>query len=210
MERIAHRIGLALLLVSALSVGTVSADVTDMYIGIAPDQTSIYLADGSWDLEDDWDYYINEDGSADAFVSEHWISMDPLALFGYIDTDETDPNIDITKNIDNDSGFTWTGFDISLSWMGGSTVNLITAASGDFPNPVTLDPGCTFGGAADTSPCVVHFTGGAGVPDGGSASFFFSFDILGDFNFTITQTPIPEPTTLCMLTLGGLALIRRR
>ena len=48
------------------------------------------------------------------------------------------------------------------------------------------------------------------IPAGGSGSFFFSFDILGDINFKIDQIPIPEPSALGLLAVGALAFIRRR
>ena len=54
------------------------------------------------------------------------------------------------------------------------------------------------------------YAGGVGYTAGGFASDVF-FTVTGaDFNFDMTGTAIPEPGTLMLLGLGGVALLRRR
>jgi hypothetical protein len=116
------------------------------------------------------------------------------------ETDE-DPILSITKEVENDTSYTWVAYNIdlaagSVTFTGTPTSDLMTLTSQtayalDFGLPSPVLPGQTVS---------------------------FSFDILiptgGPFSFTLTQTPelVPEPasTALVGLAVVALALVGRK
>jgi hypothetical protein len=51
---------------------------------------------------------------------------------------------------------------------------------------------------------------GSAIADGDSGEFGLKVEFLGGVAFCTEQTPIPEPATMSLLTIGTLALLRRR
>ena len=131
-------------------------------------------------------------------LQEQFGGAEPLSLYIDGETNE-DPIMTINKEVENDSGFTWTRFELSLpdgdtnTFVGTPTSDLMTLTS-------MTDYLIVFEDAVDHGQTVT-----------------FGFDVLipstGPFNFTLTQTPVPEPSTFVLLCLGGmgaLAFRRRR
>ena len=110
---------------------------------------------------------------------------------------DKDPILNIVKEINNDSGFTWVGFELTLPDGGSNT----------FTGTPTCD---AFTLTSQTSYEVVF---GTPSPLPHSQTMVLDFDVLipstGPFSFTLTQTPvpIPEPSTLVLLIIGSLWLL---
>ena len=129
-------------------------------------------------------------------ITELFGGPEALALDVSGETDE-DPILNIVKEINNDSGFTWVGFELTLPDGGSNT----------FTGTPTCD---AFTLTSQTSYEVVF---GTPSPLPHSQTMVLDFDVLipstGPFSFTLTQTPvpIPEPSTLVLLIIGSLWLL---
>lgn len=110
-----------------------------------------------------------------------------------------DPVMNITKEINNDSGFTWHGFLLTMP-DGGNIVFTGTPSCDAF----TLISQDNYNVVFGTPSPLEH-----------GESMVLSFSVLipstGPFNFTLTQTPVPvpEPSVLFMLIIGSACLIIR-
>jgi hypothetical protein len=114
-------------------------------------------------------------------------------------TTDADPTITITKSIENDSSVDWTGFDLVIAGTNASYVaGSINVTSGQFATISEV------GGNVSLS--------GGTVTDGDTLDLSFDVLIPPSVNFTldVTQTPVPEPASMSLLALGGLAALRRR
>ena len=119
----------------------------------------------------------------------------PVSIAGQ--TDE-DPDIHVTKTVENDTDYDWDRYEVRLDGAGGAT----------FVGTATSD---TFTVISQDALKIVY---GGSNPVLQGATVILDFDVniptTGDFGFTLTQV-IPEPTTLCMLAVGaGLAIARRQ
>jgi hypothetical protein len=105
-----------------------------------------------------------------------------------------DPVLSITKNITNNTGLTWVGYNIDLNPSDPAT--FVGAATSD---KMTLT------GMTATS---LDFGLPAPVPSGQAVSFTFNVNIPnpGPFGFTLSQSPVvvPEPATILVF---GLAML---
>jgi len=146
------------------------------------------------ELHHGWSYdYVNE---ILTLTEDLPVLADDLAVMEAI-TDE-DPVYNIDKTVSNETGITWTAYDLVLETGTGSGYFTGTPSSDKFAS-YTM------------SATEINFYNGS-VADGGSVKFDFAINVtsIGDFSFTLTQTPIPEPACLSVLGLGGVALLRRR
>lgn len=121
------------------------------------------------------------------------VGSDPLLLSGDTDGDET---LHVVKTVENQSGVTWTGYELHLS---GTGVSFVAPASSTrfLTSNVTAN--------------LIEFFSPNSVPHGDTVDleFYVHMASAGSLNFTVTQVPIPEPATVGMLVLGGV-LVRRR
>jgi len=127
------------------------------------------------------------------------VAPDPVAIGGETDSD---PIFTVVKTIENDSGVTWTGYTLTLAGSGLPTFVEGTAGAG----------GGKFTVVDYVHPAAIIFSGGNPVLDGEMLTL--QFDVLvpttGLFDFSLTQHPVPEPTTMGLLGLGALSLLRKR
>jgi hypothetical protein len=142
-----------------------------------------------------------------------------IGAVGHIEGDftgtETDPSVFFKQDIENDTGFDWTGYTMKIGMSHDFT--FVTGLAYQY-KPAgwsvaysSVAPGITPSGSAGYVGTVT-FTGGDPILDGDPAAPF-GFKInwtSGSSTFCIEQTPVPEPISLLMFGLGGLALVRLR
>jgi uncharacterized protein (TIGR03382 family) len=113
--------------------------------------------------------------------------------------------IALDKNVVNNSGFTWTSFQVDLQAGAGATItNVLAQTSAQFADVSITDNG----GGSFTILWLMD--GGLGVGLGDTANLMFSFDLDGVLSFSQVQTPIPAPGALALFGLAGAAGCRRR
>jgi len=194
--------------VFAASAVPAAADIIDMWM-VGTDTSSLYLEDGTWDEYDDWWYWTTPPDGA-AVMNETWMHGSPVTLDAGVETDGVDPNVTITKNLNNDTNFDWTDFHIILTPQPGTGPLVVypgSVSSDRFSDVVVNNNG-------DGSATIDWFSnfglGDTPVLIGESVTLEFTFNVPGTVWFKMHQVPTPEPSSLMMLALGGLALARRR
>jgi hypothetical protein len=126
------------------------------------------------------------------------LGIDQVNMMG--DTD-VDPDFTVIKTIENQSGYTWTAYELILDPGGVATFVPGTGGSTVFGDPILTNGNKTATFNAPNSVLnnsIVTLQIDINIPVG------------APFNFTMTQNPIPEPATLLLLGLGAFALRRKR
>jgi len=178
-----------------------------------------------WSCSDDGDGAIvmhptgwadngNHDYSYSMSCAQYWY---PGHLLGDFTTDtQEDPTVRIIEDVSNDTTFDWTDYHITI----GMTQNFSFVTSG-LLTPANWNASVTavtagilpntnnVAGYVGTINYVMG-TGGSPVVIGDDGTFGFKVSFSGTTDFTTEQIPTPEPTTIALLGLGGLALIKRR
>ncbi len=142
---------------------------------------------------------------------------------GDFNTDtELDPTVHFLENITNDTGFAWTGYTIYIRMN--KTFRFLPPTAIVAPagwtyvfNPDVLVY-TTFGGTLPGDPSTQGYVGsvtysmgtGSPIAKGGTANFGFKIQFAGSASYCTEQTPVPEPISLVMFAMSGLALIRLR
>ncbi len=131
-------------------------------------------------------------------VLTHGISS--LTPDDIIITAEAKSTFTITTTATNESGFTWTGYIISLDRQGDATFVEGSAGSTKFETVEYPDP------------WTIEFWAPKAVLPGQVVTLQFEISIpdSGPYTFTLAQKPIPEPMTITILGFGGLLLLRKR
>jgi hypothetical protein len=142
-------------------------------------------------------------GLAELTITETFDDLVPDfgVLSGETDSDLT--SFTVVKKVTNNTAITWMEYTVTLydpsdeaSFVEGSG----SASGAKFQTVVYPDA------------TTIEFSGDDSVADGHLVQL--QFDILvptaGTFEFTLTQNPVPEPTTMTLLGMGALFLLRRR
>jgi hypothetical protein len=176
----------------------------------------------SWECANDGDGAIDCNASWDSNTYELTIEgnqfSSPGHMVGSFTTDsELDPNVKVTNSVDNDTTFTWTDYHINLYMNKTFTLSSVQAVD---PNDWTYNvvqplgtPSAIYDAHGNPWSYVgtVNFYAGTPVPnDDSTLTFSYKMSFLGSIAFEQEMIPTPEPATLTLLALGGLALMRRR
>lgn len=197
-------------MIAAGAAGLAQAGVVKIDIGGALNDPSLVLPDGQWQQGRDWNWALTgaDLQNGDAWAAENWHGMTPVDLNVGVTTDGIDPDVKITKMLQNNTGVSWTSFDISLLHFPG--FGPLSVYAGSVSSDRFSSIGVTNFGSGDA---FLHFAlagTDTAVAPGQSVMFQFTFNIPGDVAFRMVQTPAPTPGTLGLLGLGGLVLGRRR
>jgi hypothetical protein len=206
MNRVCSTILFSLFLLFAVS--TVNASITNWNCGpdtdgaIVMSYTNLTSANGEYTLDMDGAQYSG-----------------PAHLIGNFNTDtELDPTVRIIEDVTNDTDFAWLDYHIAIGMNknfsilssgllapAGWTAEIIQPVAGQ-PLPGDISPGTGWVG-------MVNFykgPSGYAVNIGDSGTFGFKTSFLGSVEFYTAQTPTPEPTTIALLGLGAISILRRR
>lgn len=167
------------------------------------------IVDGSFDCNFPGDPHMYRHewsfdyGQAELTVVETFeeLSPDVGEFSGETDSDST--TFAVAKSITNDTSATWTAYTLTLYDPTGeaSFVEGSAGAAGSKFQTVTYPDATT-----------IEFSGDDPVLDGHIVHL--QLDIMiptaGTFELTLTQSPVPEPGTIALLSFGTLFLVRRR
>lgn len=188
-------------------IGLVSSHAWADLIGYtcAPDNDGVINCSSSWVENVDGTYDLAIDGVQHRITGQG----DAGHILGdFIADSELDPTVKIFNSIDNDMDDTWTDYHINITLNKPFTIsNAAVDAPGDWTTVVgaVVPVGSNYVGHID-------YYAGTGVAVGKTLDFHYWISFLGSAQYTQEMIPsfIPEPMTLSMLALGGLALLRRR
>ena len=191
---------------------------------------------GGWQASWDGDLYPTVDIISDGVVGD-WLFIEKSAeftqgpqsgifpsiaiVFQQIDPNSTVTNIVINDEIvTNSTGVEWTDFHFDL--LDGLDAQFNPAASAVSGGPLPIGFSIAPFTEAEFSPNLkrldiwggVVADGQAWFPGDGPSDGQLWIDVVSDPNdltlFILKETPTPEPATMCLLVIGGLAMLRRR
>jgi hypothetical protein len=163
-------------------------------------------------IMNDWWTDLSNPVDAEVYMDEtlHWAPAHALADIVV----DGDPIVRFTKEVDNDSGFTWDGYVINVVRGGNFSITGATQPSG-WDAPVITAPIQQLSGIyAGQWLGTVSYSAGSGTPInvGDTGLFKLTTSFVGTSTFTLEQIPVPEPATITLLILGlvGLAAFKLR
>jgi len=133
---------------------------------------------------------------------------EPGHVLGVFTTDtEEDPTVKMLNSIENDTGFTWTDYHIKITMNKDFSIGAIanSLAPSNWITTITqpTQVGSSWIGTID-------YFAGTPVLVGESFDFGYSLSFLGSAQYCLEMVPTPEPATMGLLLIGGLAVLRRR
>jgi hypothetical protein len=138
--------------------------------------------------------------------------MTPLDGTSIITTDGLDPKITFQNTIDNETPFDWTGYQINFYMEVAFTVDDVSVDNAGWD--ATYDTTAVSNGTNYVATITYDVGSGAAIPKDGSTLDFQYAITFGNtdtfYNFCQEMTPTPEPATMSLLALGGLAILRKR
>lgn len=162
------------------------------------------LPHGDWVEGEDYGF-----AGLQMWMNERWTCSLGATVMHMVEVELATPGtrtpITLHKEVENDTDFFWSAFQIDLEPNPGSTISLVAAApSVDFRR-VTIDDN----GDGTWTMLWEMLAGDPGVPIGDTTAFDFHFNLGGDLSFNITETPIPEPAAAVLIAAGFLLFFRR-
>ncbi len=125
----------------------------------------------------------------------------------------SDPAFTMNNSVNNDTGFTWIGYDVQITMSQPFTFSGVNVT---LPADWTVGP---INGPTGGGPYTGDFLllAGTPLPTGGVLDFGFTLNFSGPVSFQEVDTPVPaapEPGTLGLLAVGaavlGTKVLRRR
>jgi hypothetical protein len=174
-----------------------------------------------WNCDDDGDGAIVMDTPSWAEVGDEYeLSMSgvqywfPAHVEGDFTTDtQLDPIVRIIEDVQNDTTFEWTDYHITIGMSqtfsfvssgllapAGWTAVVSPVVAGTIPN----------GGSGYVGTIDYYQSAGDAIAIGDTGTFGFKVSFLGSIAYCTEQIPTPEPTTILLLGLGAMSVLRRR
>jgi hypothetical protein len=142
---------------------------------------------------------------------QYWL---PAHLQGDFTTDtQLDPTVRIIEDIGNDTTFDWTDYHITIgmshTFSFVSSGLLAPAGWTAVVTPVTTGLMPNGGPMGYVGTVNYYQSAGDAIVIGDTGTFGFKVSFLGSTTFSTEQIPTPEPTTILLLGLGAMSVIRR-
>ncbi len=198
-------IAILCVLLLLFAVSTVNASIVGWNCADDGDR-AIVMGTPSW-AETDGEYELAMHGI------QNWY---PGHVAGDFSTDTLeDPTVRIIEDVFNDTTFAWTDYHITIGMSqtfsfvnsglltpAGWTAVVSPVSAGEIPN----DGGDGYVGTID------YYKGPTGnaIAIGDDGTFGFKISFNGSISYCMQQIPTPEPTTIILLGLGAVSVIRRK
>jgi hypothetical protein len=146
----------------------------------------------------------------------------PGKMLGWVQTsDPSDPTLTLGSAVNNDSGQAWIGYQVDVVMINPFT---FVAPGPSVSNPLPNDwsvasviaPTLQVGGTYDGKYLgTINYAGGTQVAVGDELDYVYSIHFTGSSSYSFTQeaipqiAPVPEPSTITLLAIGGLAFAMR-
>ncbi|MGD0140986.1 MAG: PEP-CTERM sorting domain-containing protein [Tepidisphaeraceae bacterium] len=161
-------------------------------VNLQPDTMGIYTSGDNW---------------AD-IKGTQWGAPAQVVTAVTTDTD-SDPVLVVDNDVNNDTDFTWTGYDVTVSMP-----NPFSLYNAEVTNPANWT--ATVTAPTEISPGeyegAIDYAAGTPILVGGELDFQYTLQFTGatSYSFTESVTPVPEPASIGLLTMGVVALLARR